>query len=108
MFKLIKKSICRPATKPLSSNNNILKQWANTTPNLKAEETKLCFRIWVDWWSYYKKKVIFVYAVFGILSVGGIGYYLYKSKQSLESFLPPTNSPEIVLNAFKVVEGLDA
>jgi hypothetical protein len=63
----------------------------------------------VDWWPYYKKKAIFVNAIFGILSAGGIGYYLYKSKQSLESILPPTNSPEdIVLHAFKVGKGLDA
>jgi hypothetical protein len=68
----------------------------------------LRFRIWADCWSYYKQRAIFVNAVFGILTVSGIGYYLKKSKRSLDSILPSTTPPEdIILNAFEIGKGFD-
>jgi len=88
-------------------SSNILKRSCNT-PNPKPEETKLRFRIWADCWSYYKHRAIFVNAVFGIVAVSGIGYYLKKSKRSLDSILPSTTPPEdIILNAFEIGKGFD-
>ena len=88
--------------------SNILKRWCNT-PKLKPEETKLRFRIWADWWPYYKKRSIIVNSLFGILSAGGISFYLHKSKRSLVSILPSTNLPEdIILQAFKVGKGVES
>ena len=46
----------------------------------KPEDTRLRFRIWVDVWSYYKKRAMVMNILLGSLAVGGTGYYVYKSK----------------------------
>jgi len=75
----------------------------------KPEDTRLRFRIWVDVWSYYKKRATVVNILLGSLAVGGTGYYLYKSKSSPDSLLPSMTPPEdIILNAFKVGKGFDS
>jgi len=64
--------------------------------------------MWADLWAYYKRKVI-IFNVAGVaLLVGGISYYVYKSKRSLDSLLPSFTPPvDLILKAFKVGKGFD-
>jgi hypothetical protein len=72
------------------------------------EDNKLRFRIWADVWTYYKRKAIIFKVASGILLVGGISYYVYKSKRSPDSLLPSFTPPvDLILKAFKVGKGFD-